>query len=161
MVICRQCYTCSLSIKKYFLLLSSCSDYRKCPYKQVTPKIFKITTRIFAFNIQGVQLKKTLKSSQNKMHLQTKSSISYVFNCLVQWGLRSVVKLELNAILKFLNIYCQVAVKKKLLLKNLLQIQWNKMYSQCLLFFHFTVYITHGLGNTQILKSTWQGIFFV
>ena len=135
MVICRQCYTCSLSIKKYFLLLSSCSDYRKCPYKQVTPKIFKITTRIFAFNIQGVQLKKTLKSSQNKMHLQTKSSISYVFNCLVQWGLRSVVKLELNAILKFLNIYCQVAAKKKLLLKICFKFNETKCIASVYFFF--------------------------
>ena len=41
--------------------------------------------------------------------------------------------------------------------KNRLQNQWNKLYSQYLLLsLKFRVYVSHELGNSQILKLVWR-----
>ena len=48
----QQFYPCSLPIKIYFFSVLLLSSFRKSSYKQVTQKIFKLTTRMFAFNIQ-------------------------------------------------------------------------------------------------------------
>ena len=47
--------------KNTFLLFSCYSSFQTCSYEQ--HKIFKLTTRMFAFNIQGDQEEKTLQSS--------------------------------------------------------------------------------------------------
>ena len=59
----------------------------------------------FCFEFAGGSVrgknKKTLKSSQNKIHLLRMKSCVKVVTCLVQWDLPAVVKFESNVALKF------------------------------------------------------------